>query len=202
MGVAAFLEQEVDPPAVRREARTRDVAVEGSGQRRGVAAGRRHHRQMIGAVPHVPGIAAGDESDRTAVGAEDGGRGRAGIGGHRPRRLAAPGGHDVDVAVAARVRVGRTVARKGDPLRVGGPGRGGVVVGAARDLEACLPLHVEDVDVVAQLAQVSLAVALELQPADDDGPGRLLFRRRPVVGLLRRVGIGIGRHDGEPAAVG
>ena len=87
---------------------------------------------------------------------------------------------------------------------VGRPGGVGVVEGTRGDLDGGLLRDVEDVDVLPDLAEVAFAVALELQAAQDDRLRRLLLPSRGLllVLLVRRVGVDVLDHEGEPLGVG
>ncbi len=199
--VAAVLEQEQDRSPVGSEARRRDVAVEGSRQSLGGTARGRDQRYLARAVPEVLRVAAGDVRDRLAVRAEDGGRVAARARRHdvRDRALARLDHEDVRVQRAVRVRQ-RAVAHERDAGAVGRPGRVRVVEGAGAELEGGLLRDVEHVDVRANVLQVPVAVAHELQPPHDDRLRRLLL---VLVGaLLGRVGILVGDDDREALRVG
>ena len=182
----------------RRCGRARAVSARGS------PPADRHHGHVVGGVPDVLGIAPGEVGDPLAVGAEhrlavgDGG------GGDGARLLPRLGLDDEDVAVVVGVRIVGAVAGEGDPAAVGGPDGLGVVVGAGGDLDARLGGDVEDVEVLAEVAQEAVAVAQELQAVDDDRLRRLrllLLVPARLVLVVRIVGIDVAHHQGEALAV-
>ena len=149
-----------------------------------------HERDVARAVPEVLRVAALDVGDPLPVGAPGGRAVRSGArrDGARDLRPRGPPPRRRRVFCDRSGSGSVRLLTKAIALAVGRPGRVGVVEGARGDLDGGLRLDVEDVDVLAELAQVALAVALELQAAQDDRLRRLLLLARGLllVVLVRR----------------